>query len=67
MWSGFELRIRDIKLTPEIMSKKLLKILCAATCFKYTEQNIPANIDFVMTDSTLNNLEVRECLQRVWY
>ena len=41
----------------EIMT---LKMLCAATGYRYTEQDILANIDFVMTDSTAHNLEVME-------
>lgn len=37
-----------------------LKMLSAATGFKYTEQDILSNITFVMTDSTSHNLEVME-------
>ena len=48
---------RDSLKELEIMT---LKMLCAATGFKYTQQDILANIDFVMTDSTSHNLEVME-------
>lgn len=37
-----------------------LKILCAAAGCRYTEQDILANLQFVMTDSTAHNLEVME-------
>ena len=39
-----------------------LKILCAAVGYRYTEADILANIDFVMTDSTSHNLNVMESL-----
>ena len=37
-----------------------LNILCAAVGYRYTEAEILANIDFVMTDSTSHNLNVLE-------
>ena len=37
----------------EIMT---IKMLCAASGYKYTEKDILANIDFVMADSTAHNL-----------
>ena len=48
---------RDSLKEMEIMT---IKILCAASGCKYTEQDILSNIDFVMSDSTAHNLEVMQ-------
>ena len=40
--------------------KEMEMMLCAATGYRYSEPDILANIDFVMTDSTAHNLEVLE-------
>ena len=40
------------------LEKMTLKILCAAVGYRYTQQDILSNIDFVVTDSASHNLHV---------